>query len=51
MKKILICLIAAITLLGVNSAASAHGWRGGYGGGGHRGADGLRLQWGRLLGL
>ena len=36
-KKILICLIAAITLLGINSAASAQGWRGGYGGGGHRG--------------
>ena len=37
MKKILVSLVTALTLLGVASSACAHGWRGSYGGGGHGG--------------
>ena len=37
MKKILVSLVAAVMLMGLASSASAHGWRGGYGGGWHRG--------------
>jgi hypothetical protein len=37
MKKIIVSLVTALTLLGVASSACAHGWRGGYGGGRHGG--------------
>ena len=37
MKKILVSLLTTLTLLILASSASAHGWRGGYGGGWHRG--------------
>ena len=33
MKKIIVSLVTALTLLGVASSARAHGWRGGYGAG------------------
>ena len=37
MKKLLISCVTVVTLLGSISTASAHGWRGGYGGGGWHG--------------
>jgi len=36
-KKIIVSLVTALTLLGVASSACAHGWRGDYSGGGHGG--------------
>ena len=35
MKKLLISCVTVVTLLGSISNVSAHGWRGGYGGGWH----------------
>jgi hypothetical protein len=37
MKKLLISCVTVVTLLGSISTASAHGWRGGYGGWHHGG--------------
>jgi hypothetical protein len=37
MKKLLISCVTVVTLLGSISTASAHGWRGGYGGWNHGG--------------
>jgi hypothetical protein len=38
MRRVLVSLVAAVTLFGSVSSANAHGWRGGYGGGGWHGA-------------
>lgn len=47
MKKLLICLLAGVMLIGVTTSASAHeGWRGGYGGyRGYEAHEGWRGGW------
>jgi hypothetical protein len=50
MKKILVSLVTASTLLSLASSANAHGWRGGYGGGWHHGGGWVPFAVGAVAG-